>query len=128
MTLTDVYSLFNRARGTALISPDDLLQASGLFPSLGLPHRLHTFASGVIVIQSLSHSDRKVAETIGKLVAGDTECQAPISASDVAKAMKVPVTIAQEHLLTAEQHRVLCRDDGPEGLRFFRNFFFDAAR
>ena len=28
MTLTDVYCLYNRARGTDLISPDDLLQAA----------------------------------------------------------------------------------------------------
>lgn len=28
MTLPDVYCLFNRARGTELVSPDDLLQVS----------------------------------------------------------------------------------------------------
>jgi hypothetical protein len=31
MTLTDVYCLFNRARGTNLISPDDILTAASLF-------------------------------------------------------------------------------------------------
>ena len=30
-----------------------------------------------------------------------------------------------DFLLTAELRGVLCRDDGPEGLRFFRNFFLD---
>ena len=32
MPLPDVYCLYNRARGTELISPDDLLQAIRLFP------------------------------------------------------------------------------------------------
>jgi hypothetical protein len=31
MPLTDVYCLFNRARGSELVSPDDLLAAVALF-------------------------------------------------------------------------------------------------
>ena len=50
-----------------------------------------------------------------------------LTASEVAIALKVPVSIAAAHLSTAEGAAVLCRDDGPEGLRFFRNFFKDAA-
>jgi ESCRT-II complex subunit VPS36 len=51
----------------------------------------------------------------------------PLTASDVARAMGVPLTIAAEHLATAEQLGAVCRDDGPEGLRYFRNFFMDAV-
>ena len=47
----------------------------------------------------------------------------PLSATEVAAAMSVPLTIAAHHLATAESKAILCRDDGPEGLRFFRNFF-----
>lgn len=36
MTLTDAYCLYNRARGTDLVSPDDLVDACKLFGSLGL--------------------------------------------------------------------------------------------
>lgn len=36
MTLTEAYCLYNRARGTDLISPDDLLDACKLFSSLSL--------------------------------------------------------------------------------------------
>ena len=35
MPLTDVYCLFNRARGTELVSPDDLLAAAELMPKVG---------------------------------------------------------------------------------------------
>ena len=51
----------------------------------------------------------------------------PLTASDVGAALGVPLTIAAEHLLAAETAGALCRDDGPEGLRFFRNFFADGA-
>lgn len=50
-----------------------------------------------------------------------------LTASDVASALMIPLPIASEHLLTAEHRGVLCRDDGPEGLRFFHNFFADIA-
>jgi ESCRT-II complex subunit VPS36 len=50
-----------------------------------------------------------------------------ITSTEVAVGLGVPVPIAGEHLRTAEARGVLCRDDGPEGLRFFRNFFADAS-
>ena len=50
-----------------------------------------------------------------------------MTASDVAAALSVPLAIASEHLLAAESHGSLCRDDGPEGLRFYRNFFVDES-
>lgn len=46
-----------------------------------------------------------------------------ITASDVARALGVATSVASEHLLLAEARGVVCRDEGPEGLRFFRNFF-----
>lgn len=51
-----------------------------------------------------------------------------VTASDVSRALGgVAVTIAAEHLMTAEARGVVCRDDGPEGTRFYRNFFQAAA-
>lgn len=50
-----------------------------------------------------------------------------LTAGEVAAALHVPMPIATEHMRTAEAAGVLCRDDGPEGLRFFRNFFNDPA-
>ncbi len=49
----------------------------------------------------------------------------PLTSSDVASALLVPLAIANEHLLAVEARGVLCRDDGPEGMRFYRNFFHD---
>lgn len=60
MPLPDVYCLFNRARGTELISPDDLLTAAKLLPGVGAALAFRKFTSGVLVVQSGAHSDKKV--------------------------------------------------------------------
>lgn len=64
----------------------------------------------------------QVCARVAELVAGEG-LGPPVSAAEVAAALSVPLTIAAQHLATAEGKALLCRDDGPEGLRFFRNFF-----
>lgn len=68
LTLTDVYCIYNRARGTELVSPDDLLQACRLFADLGLPIQLRKFDSGVVVLQSAEHSDKAMALRILRVI------------------------------------------------------------
>ena len=46
-----------------------------------------------------------------------------ITVGDTAAMLKVPLTLAHEYLLMAERKGALCRDDGPQGLRFYYNFF-----
>ncbi|KAI4973216.1 hypothetical protein ZWY2020_028924 [Hordeum vulgare] len=58
---TDVYCLFNRARGTELISLEDLLQACSLWEKFDVPVMLRKFDSGVKVIQTKTHSDDEVS-------------------------------------------------------------------
>ncbi len=67
----------------------------------------------------------QVCERVRGMVANQEGLGPALSASDVAQALQVPLAIAQEHLLLAEGAGVLCRDDGPEGLRFFKNFFVE---
>ena len=52
-----------RARGTELISPNDLVDACLLMEQLGLPMVLHTFESGVRAVRDRSQSDLQIAET-----------------------------------------------------------------
>lgn len=47
----------------------------------------------------------------------------PLTSSDVSAALSIPIAISTEHLLAAEACGLLCRDDGPEGLKFYRNCF-----
>ena len=68
----------------------------------------------------------QVCVRIAEMVAGEA-CGPPISATAIAEALNIPLTIASQHLTMAESKGVLCRDDGPEGLRFYRNFFEEVA-
>merc|ERR1739848_446209 len=52
MSLTDVYCLFNRARGSNLISPEDLRESCALLgTSVKVGLSMRTFPSGVVVLQ-----------------------------------------------------------------------------
>jgi ESCRT-II complex subunit VPS36 len=120
---------------------------------MGLPLRVRKFPSGVIVVQGSQFSDEQLCRNIEQLLQskiqqqqqqasssmafGDAAATAaaaagvsllgpPLSATDVSAALSLPLTLAREALLVAESRGVVCRDDGPEGLRFFRNFFTEA--
>ncbi|KAH7548398.1 hypothetical protein JRO89_XS14G0118500 [Xanthoceras sorbifolium] len=67
INLIDIYCLFNRARGTALISPEDLLLACSLWEKFDVPVMLRKFDSGVMVIQNKAHSDEEVIPFVFKL-------------------------------------------------------------
>ncbi|XP_057830294.2 vacuolar protein sorting-associated protein 36 isoform X2 [Cryptomeria japonica] len=60
IALVDVYCMFNRARGTELISPEDLLRACAIWERLNVSVILRRFESGVMVIQSKAQSDAEL--------------------------------------------------------------------
>ncbi|CAN0543607.1 unnamed protein product, partial [Ectocarpus sp. 8 AP-2014] len=128
MTLPDVFSVFNRARGTELVSPADLLATARLLGPTKLGMSLRRFASGVLVIQADSHSDQAVSEKLVK--AAEAEAAAAgggwgdgLVATQVARDLRVSATLAVEHLRTAETAGLLCRDESVEGTRFYANPF-----
>jgi ESCRT-II complex subunit VPS36 len=63
LTLYDVYCMYNRSRGTDLISPGDLKSACELMHQLRLPILLKQLESGVVVLQS-SNVDAIIAEVV----------------------------------------------------------------
>ncbi|XP_010543635.1 PREDICTED: vacuolar protein sorting-associated protein 36 [Tarenaya hassleriana] len=123
INLIDIYYHFNRARGTELISPDDLLQACTLWEKFDVPVMLRKFDSGVMVIQNKSHSDEEVMARIRTLVSKAEMLRTGITASDAALTLGIAPAMAKEHLLTAETIGLLCRDTSPDGLRFYFNLF-----
>ncbi|GAQ79510.1 EAP30/Vps36 family protein [Klebsormidium nitens] len=125
MALVDVYCFFNRARGTELISPDDLLQACRLWERVNAPVRLRRFESGVLIVQARGHSDEAIFAQLAQLVKTPDGTHFGISASDAARALGLPPALAKEELLAAEYRGLLCRDDGADGLRFYHNFFLE---
>jgi ESCRT-II complex subunit VPS36 len=124
ITLTDLYCLFNRARGTELVSPDDLLKAASLTQKLHLGLKLRIFDSGVKVIQADSHNEAAVGQRILALCTADTHFESTgIQASDLALQLNISLIVAKEQLLVAESHSFVCRDESTEGLYFFPNLF-----
>ncbi|XP_045800465.1 vacuolar protein sorting-associated protein 36 [Trifolium pratense] len=128
INLIDIYCLFNRARGTELISPDDLLQACSLWEKFDVPIVLRKFDSGVMVIQNKSHSDEEVFTKIKVLVMKPDALRSGISPSDAAMTLGVAPAMAKEHLLSAESKGILCRDVSPDGFRFYINLFSEIDR
>ncbi|KAI3862795.1 hypothetical protein MKW98_008635 [Papaver atlanticum] len=123
IALIDVYCLFNRARGTELISPEDLLQACAIWAKFDVPVMLRKFDSGVMVIQNKSHSDEEMFARIKALVLKPEALRLGVSASDAAMTLGIAPALAKEHLLTAETKGLLCRDVSAEGFRFYINLF-----
>jgi len=121
MSLTDVYCIFNRARGTELISPHDLRQACAMFSTLRLPLRFRTFPSGLLVIENEGHSDEKVFDNIVATI----KKRGPVTALDLCEIMGTGWTllIAKQHLDNAEKAEFIVRDHSIEGLRFYENLF-----
>ncbi|XP_048229893.1 vacuolar protein sorting-associated protein 36 isoform X2 [Ricinus communis] len=123
INLIDIYCLFNRARGTELISPEDLLQACTLWEKFDVPVMLRKFDSGVMVIQNKSHSDEEIFARIKALITRPDALQAGITATDAAMTLGIAPAMAKEHLLTAESKGLLCRDISPDGFCFYVNLF-----
>ncbi len=119
--LTDAYCLYNKARVTDMISPDDMMKACSLFPKLNLPLGLKKFDSGVCAISSLKYNDAYFNAKLKEIIESrDTKC---VLAVDVAKILEIPVIIANEQLLAAEKTEILCRDVTFKGVYFYINFF-----
>ena len=125
MLLTEVYCRINRARGLQLLSTEDVYHACCSMSSQNLPIKLHTFDSGVQVLQLMTMDHKKVAKETAALL--ENQEIHGLSASDLARLSGVPLLIAQERLLQAENCALAVRDNSSEGLRFFPNLFFSKA-
>lgn len=131
ITLTDLYCIYNRARGTDLVSPDDLLEGVKCMQTLSLGIKLRKFDSGVMVAQDISLDDSEISNNILSLASqsmsmergGEGGGMSGISPSMVSKHFKISLLIAKEHLLIAEEKEIICRDETINGLFFFPNIF-----
>jgi ESCRT-II complex subunit VPS36 len=120
LSLTDVYCLYNRARGTSLVSPKDVLIACELFEELGLPLTLKKYSSGLLVVQSSEYTEESMTDKIEELIVGK---EFPMTAVDFASKMKMPLLLANHILQKAEDEEMLCIDDSFEGTIYYPNIF-----
>jgi hypothetical protein len=134
LPLVEVYRIFCRARLTELVSPEDMLHAARLFSDVQAPLRLREFSTGVKVVELTSElkKEASIIQKIVEMAEAEPDVQPDsrfkglgrgVTSTEVASALHIPLFVASEHLAAAERGGFLCRDDGPEGVRFFKNFF-----
>jgi ESCRT-II complex subunit VPS36 len=122
MTLTDVYCLFNRARGSHLLSPEDLIAAAHRLTELHLGMSVHVFPSGLIVLQEDARANpEKMAERLRDLLSHSSNSS--LTAVDVSRKWHISAVLAMEQLQAVERLGYLVRDETLEGLRFYPNRF-----
>ena len=137
LLLSEVFCIYNRARGLDPVSPQELLEAAGLLaglPELGLsllalaPEEFDAPpGSGVLrVLRRSDFSDAAMQAKMEALLRGAAGAAPPppyLTAADLAQRWSMPLQLARRHLVLAERSGLLCRDDSLAGLRFFANDF-----
>ncbi|CAE8596951.1 unnamed protein product, partial [Polarella glacialis] len=117
----DVFCLVNRSRGTALVSPDEVMSALRTCTAPGSSLRLRTLGPGGAIAVSLARTsdDELDSQLLALAEAG------PLSAFELGQKLKLTAAEARYLLHDAEARAVLVRDDAPECVFFHRNFFED---
>jgi ESCRT-II complex subunit VPS36 len=135
ISLVDLWAKFNRVRGgVELVSPTDFTKAARLWEKLKLPVRLRQFKSGLLVVQGSDRTDEKTRDAffawfneLGKSgpereVAWDwTAYGFGVTAQETAERFGWSIGVAAEELEMLEEKGAVCREEGIEGLRFWKN-------
>ena len=122
VSMCDAFCLFNRARGTELVSPRDILCACESWSSLGIDLHVREFKSGLKVIHSRERTDENVCARLSAVLTSD---ESSLDSYDAAQILETTPEIALEYLCVGEARGILCRDDGPSEVRFYANKFAD---
>lgn len=125
MTLTDVYCLFNRARGSNLLSPEDFRAAAEECKRLQLGISVVTLPSGLVVLQDDQQADPAcLQERLQLLLSQQLDNNATsLTALDVSRHWRISAVLALEQLKVVEQCGYWVRDETLESLRFYPNRF-----
>ncbi|KAG9393877.1 hypothetical protein J8273_4741 [Carpediemonas membranifera] len=127
LQVVDAYAMYNRARGTALVSSDDFMAVLRLFPELGIPIETVRLSSGVSVVQDSAVGTTALLEAVEGYLARfagsmeDLSTLTPVTAAALAEEAGVTPILAKEALLLAEKKGLVCRDDHV-GVAFYSNF------
>eukprot|EP00928_Gymnodinium_smaydae_P029037 TRINITY_DN21989_c0_g1_i1.p2 TRINITY_DN21989_c0_g1~~TRINITY_DN21989_c0_g1_i1.p2 ORF type:complete len:242 (+),score=70.38 TRINITY_DN21989_c0_g1_i1:31-756(+) len=120
----DVFCLVNRARGTALVSPEEVMCALRRCaePPAGSLRLRKLGASGGLAV-SLARAPED-DESDDRQLRDLAEVE-PLSSQRLAEQAGLTTAEAGYLLQEAEQRGILVRDEAPEGIYFYGNFFDD---
>ena len=123
LTLTEVFCLYNRARGTDLISPADCLKACEMMGGEGVGGggdglRVVELRSGVRVVCKEGMVERGVEEL--RRVVGEGR---GLTALEAGTLLGLSVLLVEERCSIAEGRGWIVRDESVEGCRWWPNLF-----
>lgn len=120
--LVDLYCMYNRARGTDLISPDDLKLACNIMNKNSTNFGLKVYASGVQTIQLKSFNANAYYFQIADCIKANGKGKG-MTATRLGELMNVNVVLMKEHLKAAEDKGAVCVDESYEGAQYYENRF-----
>ncbi len=127
LQLVDAYAMYNRARGTTTVSPEDFVAATHAFDALSIPLRVTRFSSGVEVLVDAAIGTDMLVEAVATVMAsfgGAGDVYRPVNVALLAREAGMNLVLAREALNLAEDAGTVCRDDHL-GVAYYRNFFVD---
>ena len=126
ITLMDLFCIYNRARGTDPISPQDLYSACVALPKVTSDFEIYTFPSGVEAVRSKQFSNEEVVGQMQKLVERggvDPDDLRSYTANEFAEELGLSVFLVDEILAIGLRSGALCLDSSVEGEKYFANLF-----
>lgn len=120
LTLIDLYCVYNRSRGTDLISPEDLYNACLCFSKLNCSVIMRKFDSGVVVVQSKDFDENTQFKKIGEMLKNKS---GGMTVEEIASTLKINLVLMKELIHGAENYGHVCRDESAEGVKYFENLF-----
>jgi len=117
----DAYCLVNRARGTALVSPEEVMAALRSCSASGGPLMLRNLGSTGAISVCLARSGDDASTDDRRLV--ELTKESPVSACSLSRELGLSTSEARYLLRDAEQRALLVRDEAPEGVFYYKNFF-----
>jgi len=127
LSLPQAYRIFNRARLDHPVSPEDFVKAVQMFDDLSIPIKLHCYQSGVKVLMLTGQQGDAIRSKVIEFIMQKSETNdctyIGISRTTLATHLGMSVAVAGYYLEDAEAQGILCRDDSPVSLFFYKNMF-----
>ena len=119
ISIADVYCFYNRMRGNALCSPNEMVQAMQLWRPELVGVALVPLGR-VLVVQRAEEGSSDAL--YAKLCSFFESCPS-ITAPTWSKSINLPLMLAREQLCQAESQGLVVRDSSPAGISYYPNRF-----
>lgn len=134
--LTDVYCLFNKARGSsAFVSPKDLRLSAEIMEQLGMPITLRKLKSGEFILQSKDLKIDNMAKVIKESLIGKEKLKGGkierrenhFGIESFSQDQNLSLSLCSELLEEIERAGHICRDQSLYGILYYSNMIIEST-